>query len=93
MVGKKITVLLTLSLGASLVSPSPSRSSKMHPAGCISRLMLLSHHLQEAGGLFSLPCLPPCRVPARCLQHRLTPGELPGLFRCLEQEPECGCHA
>lgn len=93
MLGKKITVLVMLSLGASLVSPSPLCSSKMHPAGCISRLMLLSHHLQEAGGLFSLPCLPPCRVPARCLQRRLTPGEPRRLFRCLEQETECGFHA
>lgn len=78
--GKRSQVLILLSLGVSLVP------CLLHaPAKCIPWLQTKP----EQEGSSHLPALPPHQILACCL----TPGEQLGLSHCLEQEPECSCHA
>lgn len=83
--GKRSKALVSPSLGVSLVP------CLLHaPAKCTHWLQIITHVAKpEQEGGSHLSALPPHQILAFCL----IPGEQLGLSHCLEQEPECSCHA
>lgn len=83
--GKRSEVLVSLSLGVSLVP------CLLHgPAKCIHWLQITTHVAKpEQEGSSHLPALPPHQILACCP----IPGQQLGLSHCLEKEAECSSRA